>query len=393
MKWLLYALLACACQSSGPDLPTATVTRGEFLVTHYEAGEIMSAGGEIVTAPRIGGGLKIVHLFPEGKKVEVGDLLLQFDPADFEKEMLDREGQFEQAQADFAKAEAQRVQKLANIKRSIQRQEAQHQLARLNRERTKFASSIDQQQGEIRLETATRAMAVAREESTAQEEVNRIDLRNYEDRIRRRRDRYERARKNYERTNVYAEKPGIVVYRKIWKRGSDSESKITVGDRVWSGTELIEIPDLDNMQVYCLIGEMDIETVRVGQRANIRLEAFPGPVFTGVLSDLAPMASPQPGAPDIRVFELVIDIEGKDERLKPGMSAEIEIIIESIPDALAVPLNALVRRGEGYAVYRFADSGFEEVPIELGPQNATAVVVTAGLTAGDIVALKNPNTP
>ena len=116
-------------------------------------------------------------------------------------------------------------------------------------------------------------------------------------------------------------------------------------------------------------------------------------MFTGVLSDLAPMASPQPGAPDIRVFELVIDIEGKDERLKPGMSAEVEIIIESIPDALAVPLNALVRRGEGYAVYRFADGGFEEVPIELGPQNATAVVVTAGLTAGDIVALKNPNTP
>lgn len=393
MKKILCALLFCACQPAPPDLPTATIARGEFLVTHYEGGELKSAGGEIVQSPRIGGRLKIVDLFPEGEKVAVGDLLLQFDPAEFEREMLDREGQLEQAQSDFAKAKAQRVQRLSDIKRTIQRQEAEHQLAVLNQERTKFASSIDQEQGQINLQSAVRAMEVARQESTAQEEVNHVDLDNFDDRIRRRQERYDQARRNYERTSVYANKPGIVVYRKIWKPGSDGESKVTVGDQVWGGTPLLHIPDLDHMQVHCLIGEMDIERIRVGQRAYIRLEAFPGPVFSGVLTDLAPMASPQPGAPDIRVFELTIDIEGQDDRLKPGMSAEVEIILESVPDVLAIPLTALFNRQDGYAVFRFADGEFAEVAVELGQKNAIAAVVTSGLAEGDLVALKAPTAP
>ncbi|MEE3259987.1 MAG: efflux RND transporter periplasmic adaptor subunit [Candidatus Latescibacterota bacterium] len=393
MRQILCALIFCACQPAPPNLPTATVTRGEFLVTHYESGEIKSAGGEIVQSPRIGGRLKIVHLFPEGKKVEVGDLLLQFDPAEFEREMLDREGQLEQAQSDFAKAKAQRQQRLADIKRTIQRQEAQHQLAVLHQERTKFASSIDQEQGQINLQSAVRAMAVARQESTAQEEVNRVDLDNYDGRIRRRQERYDRARRNYERTSLYANKPGIVVYRKIWKRGSDEESKVTVGDQVWSGTPLLHIPDLDNMQVHCLIGEMDIERIRVGQRAHIRLEAFPGPVFSGVLTDLAPMASPQPGAPDIRVFDLVIDIDEQDDRLKPGMSAEVEIVLEAVPDVLSIPLTALFYREDGYVVLRFADGEFAEMAVELGQKNAIAAVVTSGLAEGDIIALPAPTAP
>ena len=393
MNRLFCVLLFCACQSAPPDLRNAIVTRGEFRVTHYESGEIKAAGGEIVSSPRIGGRLKIVHLWPEGETVDVGDLILQFDPAEFERKMLDREGQLEQAQSDFAKAKAQRVQRLSDIKRTIQRQEAEHQLAVLNQERTKFASSIDQEQGQINLQSAVRAMEVARQESTAQEEVNRVDLDNFDDRIRRRQERYDQARRNYERTSVYANKPGIVVYRKIWKPGSDGESKVTVGDQVWSGKPLLDIPDLSKMQVRCLIGEMDIERVRIGQGANIRLEAFPGPVFSGVTSELATMASPQPGAPDIQVFELVIDIDEQDDRLKPGMSAEVEIILEVVPDVLSIPLTALFNREQGFAVFRLEDGDYEEVIVELGEKNATDAIITSGLSDGDIIALEDPTVP
>ena len=145
------------------------------------------------------------------------------------------------------------------------------------------------------------------------------------------------------------------------------------------------------MQVLCLIGEMDIERVGVGQRAYIRLEAFPGPVFNGVVSELAPMASPQPGAPDIHVFELVVDIDEKDDRLKPGMSAEVEIVLKTVPEALSVPLNALFEREDGLVAFRLANGKFAEVPVVIGHKNATAAVVTSGLAEGDIVALQEPN--
>ena len=392
MRAIFCALVLCACQGAPPDLPTAEVVRGDFAVTHFEGGEVRAASGEVVASPRIGGRLKIVHLWPEGEHVDVGDLILQFDPAEFEREMLDREGRLEQAHSDFAKAKAERGQRLADIKRNIQQRQAELKLAALNRERQEFASIIDQEQGRIKLQKARRAVAEARQESTAQEVVNRVDFRKHELNIARRQERYERARRDYERTSIRAEKPGIVVYRKIWKPGTDEDGKVAVGDQVWGGRALLDIPDLNKMQVLCLIGEMDIERMRVGQRAYIRLEAFPGPVFNGVVSGLAPMASPQPGAPDIQVFELVIDIDEQDERLKPGMSAEVEIVLETILEALSVPLNALFEREDGLVAFRLANGKFAEVPVVIGHKNATAAVVASGLAAGDVVALQDPNT-
>lgn len=394
MRQLLCALLfSAACQSAPPDLPTVAVKRGEFRVTQIEAGEVQAAGGAVVTSPRIGGRLKIVHLWPEGDQVAIGDLILQFDPAEFEREMLDREGRLEQAHSDFAKAKAQRGQRLADIKRKIQLQEAQRQLAELNQERQKFASNLDREKGRIELEKSARALEEAQQDSLAQEVVNRVDLRKHELSISRNQERYDRAQRDYDRTSIYADKPGIVVYRKIWKPGTDQQSKVAVGDQVWGGRALLDIPDMSKMQVLCLIGEMDIERMRTGQRASIRLEAFPGPVFNGVVAELAPMASPQPGAPDIKVFELLIDIDEQDERLKPGMSAEIEIVLETVPDALSLPLNAVFAREGRFVVYQLAAGDFEEVEVELGPQNATSAVVASGLQAGDIVALKDPIAP
>ena len=393
MRAVFCTLVLCACGSAPPDLPTTEVVRGDFAVTHFEGGEVRAASGEVVMSPRIGGRLKIVHLWPEGEQVDVGDLILQFDPAELEREMLDREGQLERAQSDFVKAKAEHEQRLADIKRKIEQQEAELQLAKLNRERQKFASTIEQEQGRINLAKARRTMAEARQESVAQEVVNRVDFRKHELNIARRQERYEKARRDYERTSIYAAKPGIVVYRKIWKPGTDEEGKVAVGDQVWGGRALLDIPDMSEMQVLCLIGEMDIERMRVGQRAFIRLEAFPGPVFNGTVADIAPMASPQPGAPDIHVFELVVDIDEQDERLKPGMSAAVEIVLHAIPNVLSVPLNAVFARADRWVAYRLEGGDFSEVEVELSAKNATAAAVASGLAEGDIVALKDPTAP
>jgi len=336
-------LLVVSCETVPEDFPTTKLERGDFYIPQIESGEVQAASGEVVVSPRIRGRLKILHLWPEGAQVEVGDLLLQFDPVEFEVGMIEREGQLEQAVADYEKAKAQRGQRFADIKRRIQQQEAQFRLAELGLQRAELSSPIEKEQAKIRLDKGKRALIEARADSTAQEVINRVDLFNHQRNINRRKQRYEEARDDYERTSVYAEKPGIVVYRKIWKPGTDEESKVAVGDEVWGGRALLDIPDLSKMQVLCLIGEMDIKRMEVGQKVFIRLEAFPGPVFNGSVFSLAPMATPQPGAPDIRVFEMIINIEEQDARLKPGMSAEVEVVVGTVADALSVPLDAIFK--------------------------------------------------
>lgn len=386
LPWL--ALSACSTDTA--DTAVHTVQRGPFSVTHFEGGEVQAAEGEVITSPRIGGRLKITDLAPEGSHVEIGDLVIRFDPADFLDGMSNREAELLEAQSNFEKAKAQRNQRLADIKRKIEQQEAALRLAELNLERQRFASPIDQEQARISMEKAHRSLAEAREDSTAQEIINRVDFKSHQLNISRRQLRYNRARNNFERTRVHAAKPGIVVYRKIRKPGAQGESKVVIGDNIWGGHALIDLPDLSKMQVRCLVGEMDIKRMAVGQEASIRLEAFPGPVFRGAVAHIAPMAMPQPDAKDIRVFEMFVDIEEEDNRLKPGMSAEVAIVVEHHDEALSVPLSAVVYREEKRYVYRFDRGVVDSIEVVLGSHNSSAVIVESGLREGDRISLAPP---
>ena len=152
----------------------------------------------------------------------------------------------------------------------------------------------------------------------------------------------------------------------------------------------MDIPDLSQMQVLCLIGEVDLKRMHLGQKAFIRLDAFPGPVFHGEMVKLAPLTTPQPGAPDIRVFEMLAAIAEKDERLKPGMSAEVEIVLEAIADVLSIPLDAVFAQDGKHVVYRQQGRSFQPVEIALGKRSFTSVIVESGLEENDIIALTNP---
>ena len=384
------ALALIACSEETAQIPLHTVQRSSFQMTHFEGGEVQAADGEVITSPRIGGRLKITDIAPEGSLVKIGDLVIRFDPAQFIDDMSNREAQLLEAQSNFEKAKAQRNQRLADLKRRIEQQEAALRLAELNLERQRFASPIDLEQARIKMEKAHRSLAEAREDSTAQEVINRVDFQSHQLNIARRQLRFDRARSNYERTQVHATKPGIVVYRKISKPGAQEESKVTIGDNIWGGHALIDLPDLSKMQVRCLVGEMDIKRMEIGQKTSIRLEAFPGPIFRGVVSHIAPMATPQPGARDIRVFEMLIDISEEDNRLKPGMSAEVAVVIEHQKETLTVPLVAVVYREEKRYVYRVDGNSMRPVEVSLGSRNSKAVVVEGGLREGDRISLAPP---
>jgi multidrug efflux pump subunit AcrA (membrane-fusion protein) len=122
------------------------------------------------------------------------------------------------------------------------------------------------------------------------------------------------------------------------------------------------------------------------------MEAFPGPVWHGKVARLAPMATPQPGAPSVHVFEVVVEIDERDARLKPGMSAEVEIVVETVPEVLSLPLDAVFTAGDREVVYRRKGRRFEPVTVKLGRQNATAAVIDSGLAEGDVIALRDPTT-
>ncbi len=387
------AALAVNAYLDGPEagaVPTAAVTRGEFRRTHVEDGQLRAAKDEKVVSPRVRGDLKIVHLWPEGEQVEPGDLILQFDRAWHAQEVKDKISRLEQAKADLSKFEAEQKRQRAELGMQVEQKTAALELSRINLQKSEYGSAIEREEARIGVGQAERALEEARANLEAQEIVERVERSHMEVHIAHRQKVYDGALSDYERLSVRATRPGLVVHEVIRKRGAGRRSKVKEGDMVWGGMSLLALPELDSMQVVSQVGEMDVHSVGPGLPALIRLEALPGPVFHGVVREVAPMAAEKEGAPNVQVFEMVVDITEQDERLLPGMSASVEVVLQTRPGVLTLPLGAVHAREERTIAWRRGSSGFEPVDVSVGEANGLRVVIVEGLEEGDVVALRDP---
>lgn len=263
-------------------------------------------------------------------------------------------------------------------------------MAEINLQKLRYGSRIEIEQAEIGVKRAERAIAQAKRNLETQRIVDKVEIEKYQLQIDQKTTLFEQAKKVYESLNIYATRPGIVVYEKIDK-GSGKPEKVKVGDsQIWGGMALVSLPDLSTMQVISQIGEVDAKRVKVGQPVFVRLDAFLGPVFHGHVAKIAPMANLYPDTRNVQVFEMVVDINEQDDRLKPGMSASAEIVLETVPDLLSVPIESIFeKQGESF-VYCLKGRSLKPVKVRLGKRNAIATVVESGIKEGERVALKNP---
>lgn len=156
-----------------------------------------------------------------------------------------------------------------------------------------------------------------------------------------------------------------------------------------SGTTLMTIADLSAMQILAGVNEVDVGKIRHGQDVAIDVDAYPNVRFHGVISHIAPAARDEQG---VKIFDVEIDITDTDERLRPGMTANIEIQGDHREGILTVPIEAAFKKGGRYVVYLFDGSENEPVEREVvtGINNIEKIEIVEGLSEGDVVALYDP---
>jgi multidrug resistance efflux pump len=422
-KWLIIAALAAAAiaavfasrqvvDEGGAQIPTFTVQQGEFVISlELRGGELEAKEAENVVAPRVHGQLKIVELFPEGDQAEVGDLLVLFEQTDFEKRVMDAEQELESAKADLEKAVATQRAEISRLEGDIEDAEANMRLADLQVERMAFEATVEKERTQIEAQKARLTYQQAVEKLESQKVVNSVQVRKSELNISRQERDLAKAQRELASTTIKAEKPGLVVYGKVWK--GDRPEKIRVGDEIWGGINVISLPDLSSMQVKTSVNEVDVDKVEVGQRCSIKLDALPEPTFGGEITSIASLGREKEGERNVKVFDIVVAIDEQDERLKPGMTATSTVIIETIPappqaptDSLQqeisevvvsseplplyVPLDAVFESGGKSVVYRMNNGSPEVTEVTLGKRNENYVIIEAGLEPDDRVALRDP---
>jgi len=389
------------------------VQQGEFVITlELRNGELGAVEAEQITSPQVRGQLKITHLFPEGEIVEVGDLILEFDKAEFEQKVTEREQELEAVRAELEKTLANQLVEIGRQEADIENRTAQLRLAELQVEKMKFESLVEREEARLKARQDELALEQAQRKLDAQRVVDQADRKKRELDVAQKERRLDRARKDLESLSVNAERPGLVVYEKIWKGGR--AEKVRVGDEPWGGQTLITLPDLSTMQVETWVNEVDVDKLEVGQIAYVRLDALPGPTFEGRITSIASLGHEKEGDKNVKVFDVTVEIKMEDSRLKPGMTATCEIIIETIPPRpepvaegegtpvtepqegevaelpLSIPIDAVFEKNGRTLVYRIEGGQPLEQVVVLGKRNDDFVVVEEGLGANDRVTLLDP---
>ena len=195
---------------------------------------------------------------------------------------------------------------------------------------------------------------------------------------------------------IRAQRPGLVVYGAAnqnssrWRRSN--QEAIQEGATVSERQAILTIPDLREMAVKVNIHESAVQRVAVGQRVRVAVDAFPDDPLMGTVTRVAVVADSANSFmnPDLKVYPTTINIDGTHEWLRPGMSAEVEIVVDRLEDVIYVPVQAVTYFDDqrvGYVAGRVAP---ERRAIEGGSFSESFIEIVSGLEEGDEVLLLPP---
>lgn len=385
----LAALTACGA-ASAPSVETFTVKAGEFASNVTVTGELEAVRSVVVLAPSINwrfGDLKIVKLVEDGKQVKEGDLLVQFDKGEVQKAITEAKANLEIAEAEQRKARTNMVSEIEALEIDLEICGINRKIAQLRLEQAAFKAEIDRKQDEFRLEEADiklkqAGLELENTKNIHREEINKLNLK-----LQLEQAKLDAAEETLTLLAVTAPASGIAIVRK----SPYTRDKYQVDDKVYAGWPVIGLPDLTRMKAMVETSEIEIGKVRVEQHASVTLDAYPDTTFTGRVIEIAMLARSKSKESRVKVFDVVVELDGHDEKLMPGMTVSCQLLVEKISDVLYVPIPAVSEQNGKPVVHRRIGRSFKPQPVVLGSENDVYVVVESGLSEGDEIALVDPN--
>jgi HlyD family secretion protein len=204
-----------------------------------------------------------------------------------------------------------------------------------------------------------------------------------------------KLREQIEACTLRAPQDGQVVYANLdsSSRRSDGSGGIELGAQVRERQAIINLPDITHMKVDCRIHESLIASVREGVPARIRIVSFPDDVFNGKVTAVSSVAMtgrwPNTDLREYRTEITLTDDVEKIKRLRPGLTAMVELLVDSRSDVLQIPIQCIVTVGPHNYVYVMTPSGPERREVRVGLNNTSHMEILEGLQANDRV-VQNP---
>jgi HlyD family secretion protein len=412
--------------SDASDASTQRVSRGRLLVTVTEDGNLESASNVEVRCQVAGGGT-IIWIIPDGSMVEAGQELVRLDQSVIEDQLNTQKIAYEkavatkiQADEDFAAASiAVKEYDLGTYLKDLQSAESQIKIAMENMRsaentlshtermfRKGFVTALQLDADKFSVERAKLDLDAAQISKKVLQEFTRPKtlqgLQATRDAAEAR-TRSEQAALNLEKAKldrlqnqlkfsvIKAPQKGMVIYanENSGRRGlfSSQSSNIEEGAVVRERQTLIRLPDLTKMQVKVTVHESKVDLIRPGMPARITVQDRQ---WVGKVISIANQPEPSSFfAASIKEYATIVSIEGDTTGLKPGMTSEVEILVNDLHNVLTVPVSAVVEKDGKFFAWVKGPTGTHRRPLLLGQTNDKVMQVADGLKETDEVIL-NP---
>jgi HlyD family secretion protein len=380
---------------SRPDLPTAEVTRGEFVDTVQVRGEIKALTSAVLAAPSNAGDILIVSLAKTGTMVKKGDVVATLDIATLQNTLEQRRSDLKQADAQIENSRAQARLLQEQDQTTVMKAGYDVERAKLEASKQEILSKIDGEKTKLALADAEQKLKEAEQKLASDKTSAAADLETYKQKREKALFDMRQAESSISRMTLHAPVDGMVNLLPNWRAGgmfNSAPPAFKEGDRAWAGASIAELPDLGTLRIRARLDETDRGRLRTGQGGTARVDAVPDKEFTGTIDDISMLAKPDFNTwPPPKNFDLTFQIEKPDPRLRPGMSSSLRLAVERIPDSILVPAEALFLKNGLTLAYVLRGSRFEERAVTVARRNSSGqVAVLKGLAPGERVALKDP---
>ncbi len=258
---------------------------------------------------------------------------------------------------------------------------------KLQRQRAEYNLDYTKAMERERLELDTKMKIKAFDRTKRSQDLERINrtltLERAKFDLQKKRDAMDKLRRDRERFTVRAPRAGILLHGKV--DNAPGAGKLEKGSTAAAGAVLMTVVDPDHFEVRTTIPETHLYRARTGTASTISVGAAPDKKLTGALRvDMLP--SSREG--DANLYRAVVPVSAQDPRFRPGMGSTVTVS-ETVKDAVLVPMTAVTDKSGKKTVRCAAKPGsaLEDRVVQVGANDGKSIVITSGLTAGELVAV------
>ena len=391
---------------------TVKAARGDLRKTLRVGGTISAKSSAAVVAPRLrirggpgggGGGrgsMVLLSMAPPGEIVQKGDVVAEFDRQSQLLRIDDQHALVIQAQANIDKLRAELAITFETARQQLRMAKAEWEKAQLDLRTAEVRSEIEAEILELAVEETEASYKQLQEELELLKSSQEADLRALEITKQQQVIKETRAKIDSEKMVLWAAITGMTVRQTVF-RGGGQFAQVQEGDEVRSGTFFLQIVDPSSMVLNGDLNQVDSQAVRVGQRAEIRLDAYPDKVWPGRVTAVGAIAGGGGGMRGprgagrtsfVRNVPVAFEIEAQAKEIIPDLSGSADILLEAHEDVVLVPKDAIQSEGQQQFVYvKEGDSrAYVKQAVETGQSNSTHTAILSGVDEGDEIALRPP---